>query len=127
MSSGIHWQTQGHSERQLLHLAEPDPPKCLIFTYIFNKKQPGQTSMAPQREILDPPCIFAVCTYRYVITLDLRSKYDMLGHYFRFAVRILANPWKYDITLLCIPQLYCMQIFNLCFLLKFSFIHIKLS
>ena len=56
--------------------------------------------------------LFAVCIYRYVITLDLRSKYDVLGHYFRFAVQILANPRKYDITLLCIPQLYCMQAFN---------------
>ena len=54
--------------------------------------------------------------YRYVITMGLRSKYDMDGHYSRFAVRILANPPQYDVTLLCyIAQLYCMQRFNLLF------------
>ena len=36
--------------------------------------------------------IIAVCIYCFVITLGLRSKYDVLGHYFRFAARILANP-----------------------------------
>ena len=29
--------------------------------------------------------IIAVCAHRYVITLALRSKYDVEGHYFRFA------------------------------------------
>ena len=36
-------------------------------------------------------CVIVVCTYRYVITLDLCSKYDMLGHYFRFMAQILSN------------------------------------
>ena len=36
--------------------------------------------------------MIAVCIYRYVITLGLHSKYDVDGHYFVFAVRILANP-----------------------------------
>ena len=31
-------------------------------------------------------CVIAVCIYRYVITFGLRSKYDMLGHYFRFMI-----------------------------------------
>ena len=54
--------------------------------------------------------------YRYVITLGLRSKYDMDGHYCRFAGQILANPPQYDVTLLCyISQLYCMQTFNYIF------------
>ena len=39
-----------------------------------------------------PLGIIAVCIYRYVITLDLRSKYDVDGHYSKFAARILANP-----------------------------------
>ena len=57
--------------------------------------------------------IIAVCIYRYVITLGLRSKYDVGGHYCRFTPRILANPPQYDVTLLCyISQLYCMQTFN---------------
>ena len=57
--------------------------------------------------------IFAVCIYRYVITLGLRSKYDVDGHYCRFAPQILGNPPQYDVTLLCyISQLYCMQTFN---------------
>ena len=44
--------------------------------------------------------------------MGLRSKYDVDGHYSRFAARILANP-QYDVTLLCyIAQLYCMQRFN---------------
>ena len=64
----------------------------------------------------------AVCIYRYVITMGLRSKYDVDGHYSRFAARILANPPQYDITLLCyIAQLYCMQRFNFlieCFFAK---------
>ena len=34
-------------------------------------------------------------TYRCVITLALRSKYDVEGHYFIFAVRMLANPCDY--------------------------------
>ena len=34
----------------------------------------------------------AVCIYRYVITFGLHGKYDVDGHYFRFAARILANP-----------------------------------
>ena len=50
---------------------------------------------------------------RYVITLDLLGKYDVVGHYSRFAARILANLPQYDVTLLCyMPQLYCMQAFN---------------
>ena len=36
-------------------------------------------------------CVIVVCTYCYVITLDLCSKYDMLGHYFRFTAQILSN------------------------------------
>ena len=36
-------------------------------------------------------CVIVVCTYCYVITLDLCTKYDMLGHYFRFAAQILSN------------------------------------
>ena len=39
--------------------------------------------------------IFAVCTYRYVISLGLWSKYDVHDHYFRFIARILANPLDY--------------------------------
>ena len=30
--------------------------------------------------------------YHYVITLGLRSKYDVLGHYFISAAQILAYP-----------------------------------
>ena len=33
--------------------------------------------------------IFAVCIYRYVVTLGLRSKYDADGHYFIFQLWIL--------------------------------------
>ena len=33
--------------------------------------------------------LVAVCIYCYVITLGLRSKYDVAGHYSRFALRIL--------------------------------------
>ena len=51
--------------------------------------------------------IIAVCIYRYVITLGLRSKYDVDGHYFRFAARILANPPQYDATLLCYICIVC--------------------
>ena len=36
-------------------------------------------------------CDIVVCTYNYVITLDLCSKYDVLGHYFRFVAQILNN------------------------------------
>ena len=57
--------------------------------------------------------VIAVCIYRYVITLGLWSKYDVVGHYSRFVVRILANLLQYDVTLLYfMPQLYCMQTFN---------------
>ena len=57
----------------------------------------------------------AVCKYHNVITLDLRSKYDMGGHYSRFTAQILAHPLQHDIMLLCILQLYCMQTFNYSF------------
>ena len=40
------------------------------------------------------PHVIAVYIDSYVITLGLRAKYDIHGHYFRFAVRILANPQK---------------------------------
>ena len=36
--------------------------------------------------------VIVVCIYLYVITLDLRSKYNVDGHYSKFAARILANP-----------------------------------
>ena len=36
--------------------------------------------------------LIAECVYRYVITMELCRKYDVVGHYFRFAVRFLANP-----------------------------------
>ena len=36
----------------------------------------------------------AVYIDSYVITLGLWAKYDIDGHYFRFTVQILANPWK---------------------------------
>ena len=45
--------------------------------------------------------LIAVCIYRHVITFELCVKYDVDGHYSRFAARILANPRQYDITLLC--------------------------
>ena len=32
----------------------------------------------------------AVCIYRYVITLALRSKYDVEEHYFRVTAQILV-------------------------------------
>ena len=57
---------------------------------------------------LDPPMttltrleaqLIVVCVYCYVITLGLSDKYDMDGHYFRFAVQILAKPWDYVLYL----------------------------
>ena len=36
--------------------------------------------------------VIAVCIYHYVITLGLWKKYDIDGHYSRFATCILANP-----------------------------------
>ena len=36
-------------------------------------------------------CITAVCISCYVITISVRSKYDMDGHYFRFEAQILKN------------------------------------
>ena len=81
----------------------------------------GRVLAAP----LDPPMlrytqskyfiyrVIAVCIHRHVITMGLSSKYDVDGHYSRFAAQILANPPQYDVTLLCyIAQLYCMQRFN---------------
>ena len=44
--------------------------------------------------------MIAVCIYRCGITLALRSKYDVDGHYFIFALQILANlvgHWRYDV------------------------------
>ena len=35
--------------------------------------------------------LIVVCTYHYVITSGLHSRYDVDGHYFRFVVQILVN------------------------------------
>ena len=57
--------------------------------------------------------MIAVCIYRYVITFGLRSKYDVLGHYFIYDSAAIYQQVQYDVTLLCyIAQLYCMQRFN---------------
>ena len=41
--------------------------------------------------------IIAVCIYRYVITFGLRSKYDVLGHYFIFMI-VLPSINKFNMT-----------------------------
>ena len=41
--------------------------------------------------------VIAVCIYRYVITFGLRSKYDVLGHYFRFMI-VLPSINKFNMT-----------------------------
>ena len=44
-----------------------------------------------------PNGLAAVCIYRYVITFGLRSKYDVLGHYFRFMI-VLPSINKFNMT-----------------------------
>ena len=47
--------------------------------------------------------LIVVWISRYVITLGLSNKYDVVDHYSRFTAQILANPWNYtlyDMTLL---------------------------
>ena len=39
--------------------------------------------------------LIAVCIYRYVITFGLRSKYDVLGHYFIFMI-VLSSINKFN-------------------------------
>ena len=41
--------------------------------------------------------LIAVCIYRYVITFGLRSKYDVLGHYFIFMI-VLPSINKFNMT-----------------------------
>ena len=41
--------------------------------------------------------IVAVCIYRFVITFGLRSKYDVLGHYFIFMI-VLPSINKFNMT-----------------------------
>ena len=72
------------------------------------------------REVVSKLVLFTIplipvcgCMYRYVITMGLRSKYDMDGDYFRFAVRILEiMPCMTSHYCCYVPLLYCMQLFN---------------
>ena len=76
-------------------------PKLKLNTSELNLGMPDLFifNLAPVDELF----LTAVCRYRYVITLGLWSKYNVVDHYSSFAARILANPWDYalyDVTLL---------------------------
>ena len=63
---------------------------CILYLHLPVKGE-CETS---RTGVIQHLCIFAVYIDSYVITLGLWAKYDIDGHYFRFAARILANPQK---------------------------------
>ena len=57
----------------------------------------------------------AVCIYRYVITLRLRSKYNVVDHFSRFAARILEITLKMTSHLLLLrTAVVCNHLFYFC-------------